>query len=50
MLTLRVLLRANTDRLAVLAAAVAVGALGALAGVALLYLTLIFTPDRTVDF
>jgi hypothetical protein len=47
MLTLRVMLRANTDRIAVLAAAVAVGAL---AGVALLYLTLVFTPDRSVDF
>lgn len=48
MLSLRVMLRANIDRVAVIAAASIL--LGALAGIALLYLALIFTPDRTVDF
>lgn len=47
MLTLRVILRANTDRIAIVAAATF---LGALAGVALLYLALVFTPDRNIDF
>jgi hypothetical protein len=46
-LTLRVIFRANTDRIAILAAATF---LGALAGVAILYLALIFTPDRNIDF
>lgn len=47
MLTLRVIFRANTDRIAIVAASCA---LGVLAGVSLLYLALIFTPDRNVDF
>jgi hypothetical protein len=47
MLTLRVILRANTDRIAVVVAA---AALGVIAGLAAMYLTLMFTPDRTVDF
>lgn len=47
MLTLRVIVRANTDRIAIVAAATA---LGALAGVALVYLVLIFTGDHTPDF
>lgn len=42
-LTLRVIFRANTDRLAVLAASCAVGAL---AGLALVYLTLALTDDH----
>lgn len=47
MLTLRVILRANTDRIAVLAAAVAVGAL---AGVSLVFLTLALGKDRLAHF
>lgn len=47
MLTLRVILRANTDRIAVVAAATA---LGALAGVAIVYLALIFCGDSGADF
>jgi hypothetical protein len=46
-LTLRVILRANTDRLAVLAAAVAVGAV---AGVALVYLAMTLTDDHIAGF
>jgi hypothetical protein len=46
-LTLRIILRANTDRIAILAAAVAVGAA---AGVALVYLALIFSGDAAADF
>lgn len=40
------ILRANTDRIAILAAAVS---LGALAGVALVYLSLCLSDDRTVS-
>lgn len=47
MLTLRVILRANTGRIAVTAAAVAVGAL---VGIGITYLALIFGGDRLVDF
>lgn len=47
MLTLRVLLRANTDRIAILAAATF---LGALAGIALVYLVLMFSGDHGADF
>lgn len=43
MLTLRIILRANTDRIAILAAATAIGAL---AGVAIVYLALCFGDDR----
>lgn len=43
MLTLRIMVRANTDRIAILAAATAVGAL---CGVAIVYLALSFGNDR----
>lgn len=43
MLSLRIILRANTDRIAIVAGATA---LGALAGVALVYLALCFGDDR----
>jgi len=46
MLTLRVMLRANTDRIILLAAATA---LGALLGVAAIYLALCFGNDRIVS-
>lgn len=46
MLTLRIMLRANTDRIAVLAGAVAVGAL---AGVGLVYLALCLGNDRIAE-
>jgi hypothetical protein len=47
MLTLRVILQANTDRIAIVAAACAVGAL---AGMSVVYLALIFSGDRVADF
>jgi hypothetical protein len=46
-LSLRIILRANLDRIAILAAAVA---LGALAGIGLVYLALMFGDDRIADF
>lgn len=47
MISLRIMLRANTDRIAILAAATF---LGALAGVAILYLALMFCGDTNADF
>lgn len=46
MLTLRIILRANTERLAIVAASCAVGAL---AGVAIVYLALSFGDDRIAN-
>jgi hypothetical protein len=46
-ISLRIMLRANADRIGVVAAA---AVLGASAGLALLYLALVFSSDRGVDF
>lgn len=47
MLTLRIILRANTDRIAVVAVATF---LGALAGVAIVVLAAMFSGDSHADF